>query len=588
MSLTPDPVSFTHVPGDLPQAHARPAVHRRAGLRALGLWLIPLLFLGFFFLYPLFSIFKLSFSPEFAVPGSPIEWMDIWRPFSFTLAQALASTALTLLVGLPAAYLFARIRFPGKGFLRVVIMLPFILPTVVVAAAFNALLGPHGWVNLGLMGLFHLDAPPVQFLNTLWAIFLAHVFYNTTIVTRMVGDAWGQLDPHLEQAAQALGASRWRVFWEVTLPLLRPVILAASLLVFIFDFTSFGVILILGGPHFATLEVSIYIQALQMLNLPLAGVLSLIQLFCTLAMTVIYSRLGGQSFIPLTPRGRLAGERPLRGRLEKVVAGAFLAFLVALLISPLAALVLRSFTRLAADRAQLGPVTPGLTLAYYQELFVNRQGSLFYVPPVDAARNSLIYAGVTVLISLPLGLLAALALRQPARLNRWLDPLLMLPLGTSPVTLGLGFLIAFSTPPVDLRSLPWLLPAAYSLVALPFVVRTLQPALASIPLNLRQSAAVLGASPWQVWREIDLPIVARAGLVSATFAFTIALGEFGATSFLARPEYPTLPVAIYRFLSLPGDLNYGQALAMSTLLMAVCAAGIALIERLRLPGETSF
>jgi thiamine transport system permease protein len=588
MKLAPEPTPLNSRPGDLPRAATRPAFHRKPAWRALVLWLVPLLFLGFFFFYPLFTIFKLSFSPEYAQPGSPILWLDLWRPFSFTLAQALASTALTLLVGLPAAYLFARIRFPGKGFLRVATTLPFILPTVVVAVGFNALLGPRGWVNLGLMSLFHLANPPVQFLNTLWAILLAHIFYNTTIVTRMVGDAWGRLDPHLEQAAQALGANRWRVFWEVTLPLLRPVILAASLLVFIFDFTSFGVILILGGPHFATLEVSIYIQALQMLNLPLAGVLSLIQLLCTLAMTIAYSRLGGQTFIPLSPRGRLSSERPMRGWLEKGVMGAFLAFLAALLISPLAALVLRSFTRLAADRAQLGPVTPGLTLAYYQELFINRQGSLFYVPPVDAARNSLVYAGVTVLISLTLGFLAAYALRQPSRLNRWLDPLLMLPLGTSPVTLGLGFIVAFSVPPVDFRSMPWLLPAAYSLVALPFVVRTVQPALASIPHNLRQSAAVLGASPWRVWREIDLPIVARAGLVSATFAFTIALGEFGASSFLARPEYPTLPVAIYRFLSLPGDLNYGQALAMSTVLMLICAAGIALIERLRLPGEGPF
>jgi thiamine transport system permease protein len=130
-----------------------------------------------------------------------------------------------------------------------------------------------------------------------------------------------------------------------------------------------------------------------------------------------------------------------------------------------------------------------------------------------------------------------------------------------------------------------LVPLAHTLVALPFVVRSLQPALGSIPDSLRQAAAVLGASPLKVWREIDLPIVARAALASAVFAFTISLGEFGATSFLARPEYPTLPIAIYRFLSQPGGLNYGQALAMATLLMTVCGAGILLIERLRLPGE---
>ena len=85
-----------------------------------------------------------------------------------------------------------------------------------------------------------------------------------------------------------------------------------------------------------------------------------------------------------------------------------------------------------------------------------------------------------------------------------------------------------------------------------------------------------------MWREVDLPIVGRALLVAAVFAFTISLGEFGATALVARPQTPTMPVAIYRFLGQPGALNYGQALAMSTLLMLVCAAGMVVIERFRM------
>jgi thiamine transport system permease protein len=187
-----------------------------------------------------------------------------------------------------------------------------------------------------------------------------------------------------------------------------------------------------------------------------------------------------------------------------------------------------------------------------------------------------------------MGTLAAYALNRRSRLNRVIDPLLMLPLGASAVTLGLGFIVTFTRPPLDVRSFPWLIPIAHSLVALPFVVRTLQPALASIPASLRQAAAILGAPPLRVWQEVDLPIVARAALVSGIFSFTIPLGEFGATSFLARPEYPTLPVAIFRFLSQPGALNYGQALAMATLLMLVCALSILVLERVRLPDSTEF
>lgn len=550
--------------------------------RAIWLWIIPLIFLGIFFFLPLGTVFRLAF--QSGVGSALASWQRVLWPLGFTFWQAALSTVLTLVVGLPAAYVFARYEFPGKRLLRVLTTLPFILPTVVVAASFNALLGPRGWANLLLMDWFGLDSPPIQILNSLGAILLAHVFYNTTVVIRVVGSALVQLDPRLEQAARMLGASPVRALREVTLPLLKPALLSATLLVFLFDFTSFGVVLLLGGPRYATLEVEIYIQALQMLNLPLAGLLSAVQLACTLSITVLHSRLSGRRTIPLVPRLRGEGTRRPRGWRERLAIGTLLTLLAGLLVLPLAALGLRSVTRLEAARGERTTVQGGLTLDYYRELFINRRGSLFYVPPIAAARNSLAYAGATVLISLSLGSLAAAALSRPARVNRWLEPLLLLPLGASAVTLGLGFIIVFNKPPLDARSFPLLVPIAHSLVALPFVVRTLQPAMASIPLSLKQAAAVLGASPLRAWLEVDLPIIARAALVSAIFSFTISLGEFGATSFLARPETPTLPVAIYRFLSQPGGLNYGQALAMATLLLAVCALGILAIERLG--GET--
>lgn len=555
---------------------------------ALALWVLPLLFLGLFFFYPLAAVFRLAGQSAFAAGFSTEIWQNVWKPLGFTFWQAGLSTLLTLLVGLPGAYVMGRFIFPGKGLLRALTTLPFILPTVVVAASFNALLGPRGWLNLLLMSIFDLSSPPIQMMNTLGAILLAHVFYNTTVVLRIVGGAWAQLDFRLEQGARVLGASPLRTLWEVTLPLLKPSILAATLLVFLFDFTSFGVILLLGGPRFNTLEVEIYIQTMQMLNLPVAGLLSAIQLLCTLAMVVLYNRFGQRRNIPLAPRLKGEGMRTPHTWHERLLVWGMVALLVILLVSPLAALALRSVTRLDAERGQSALVSPALTLDYYRELFVNRRQSLFYVPPIAAARNSLIYAGVTVVISLSLGFLAAYALGRRGRLNRWLDPLLMLPLGTSAVTLGLGFIVVFNHPPLDVRSFPLLIPLAHSLVALPFCVRTLAPALASIPPSLRGAAGILGASPWQVWKEVDLPILARSALAAAVFAFTISLGEFGATSFLARPDVPTLPVAIYRFLSQPGALNYGQALAMATLLMALCAAGILLLEGLHLPGGSDF
>lgn len=549
------------------------------------LWLFPLAFIGLFFFYPLARILIYSIDASAFTTENLRLTTDV---LLFTLYQAILSTLLTLFVGLPAAYLFARFVFPGKALLRALTAVPFMLPTVVVAAGFNALLGPRGWVNLGLMNVFGFGAPPVQFVGTLGAILLAHVFYNTTIVIRLAGSALSQLDPRLEAAARTLGAEGRRVWWYVTLPLLRPSLLAAGLLVFLFDFTSFGVILLLGGPGFATLEVETYIQALQMLNLPLAGLLSAVQLLCTLVFSVLYTRAVARSSVQINPRAAQYNLRRARELKEKIFVTGLGFLLILFFVLPMLALPLRSVSRLEAARGQRGEVQYGLTTDYYSELFINRRGSLFYVPPVQAALNSLGYAGLTVLLSLLMGFPAASALARPGKLERWLDPLLVLPLGASAVTLGLGFILSFNRPPLQLLASPWLVPLAHTMVALPFVIRTLQPALASIPERLRDAASSLGASPFRAWLAVDWPIIWRASLAAATFAFTVSLGEFGATALLTRPEYPTIPIAIYRFLSQPGGLNYGQAMAMATILMTLATIGILVIERVRLPGAREF
>lgn len=558
------------------------------------LWLPPLVFLLLFYFYPLGSILVVSFTRSDA--GTLGTILDVFRSetvrrvLGFTFWQATLSTVLTVLLGLPGAYLFARYEFPGKSWMQALAGIPFVLPTVVVAVAFNALLGARGWVNIGLMALFDLSQPPIQFTNTLMAILVAHVFYNTTIVLRVVGDFWSHLDPRLGQAAMVLGANRLQTWLRVNLPLLMPAIATAALLVFIFDFTSFGVILLLGGPRYATLEVEIYYQTVSLFNLPLAATLALVQLICTLALTVVYTRLANRVARPVSLRPRTFTQRRLQGWRQRFLAGVYLLTLFILILAPLVALVSRSFFSLNPDVRSGVETARGFTLDFYRELNINRRQSIFFTPPVSAIGYSLTYAAGTVLIALALGLPAAWALaRNPERaLERSLDPILMLPLGTSAVTLGLGFIIALGRPPLDLRTSPLLIPFAHTLVAFPFVVRSLVPALRSIQPRLRDAAMVMGASPLQVWRHVDLPLVGRALLVAATFGFMISLGEFGATALIARPEYPTIPTAVYRLISQPGALNYGQALALSTILMVVTAVGMMAIERFRIADVGEF
>lgn len=538
------------------------------------LWFFPLAFLIIFFFLPLSRIFALSLDTSAL---TSVNLRIAYSALSFTFYQATLSTLLTLLLGLPAAYLFARYEFRGKSLLRALTAVPFMLPTVVVAAGFNALLGPRGLIH----AVLPLSFP---FVGTLWAILIAHVFYNTTIIIRVVGNALSSLDLKLEQAARSLGADSRRVWWNVTLPLLRPSLFAASLLVFLFDFTSFGVILLLGGPQFSTLEVEIYFRVLRLPDLSLAALLSVIQLICTLIFSVFYTRVAARTTVQTAPRSAGSSIRKPRTLRERMFVGVFVFLLASFFLLPLSALPFRSLFRLEADRGQRNEIRYGFTTEYYKELFVNRRGSVFYVPPIRAAINSIGYAGATVVLSLLLSFPAALALARPTRVEKILDPLVMLPLGSSAVMLGLGFIISYGA----WLTSPLLVPFAHTLVALPFVIRTLQPAIASVPERLHQAAASLGASPLQVWKTIDWPILRRSTLAAATFAFTISLGEFGATLLISRPEYPTIPVAIERFLSQPGGLNYGQAMAMATLLMLLTVASILLIEKFRLPGAGEF
>ena len=543
---------------------------------AAGLiYLLPLAFLALFFFYPLFAILRLSFAPDGRLDLSPFRTLvaDPYylRLLAFTTGQAALSTLLTLLAGLPAAYVLAHYQFRGQALLRALTTIPFVLPTMVVAAAFTALLGPQGPLNQGLMAAFGLDAPPIRLQQTLALVLIAHVFYNAAIIVRMVGGFWANLDPRIEEAARVLGAGRWQTFRQVTLPLLLPSIVAASLLIFLFCFTSFGVIMVLGGPQWATLEVEIYYQAVPLFHLPLAAALSLVQMVFTFALMAVYTRVQARSAVPLNLRPAAARQRRPVTRRARLVVWSSIGGLLILLLAPLAALIERSFSL-------EGPYTS----RYYVALFTNPIQSFFFVPPVVAIRNSLAIATATVALSVVIGLVSSYLLSgRPGRLKELLDPLFMLPLGTSAVTRGFGYVIALGQPPLNLRASPLLLPLAHTLVAFPFVVRSLLPVLRGMNPHWREAAAVLGASPAHLVREIDLPIVGRALLVGAVFAFTVSIGEFGATLLIARPNFPTMPVVIYRLMGAQGALNQGQGLAMSTLLMLVCAISLVVIERFR-------
>ncbi|MCE2529328.1 MAG: iron ABC transporter permease [Acidimicrobiia bacterium] len=530
-------------------------------------WLlaIPAVFFGLFFAYPLVRVVLRSLTLDGGLDLSPFVEIatkgSLRRAAWFTVWQATISTLATLLFALPGAYVVARYRFAARRLVRAAVTVPFVLPTVVVGTAFLVLLGPSGPLGVDLR-------------QTVWAILAAHVFFNYAVVVRVVGSFWELIDPKLEEAARMLGATKARTFATVTLPLLLPSIAAAASIVFLFTFTSFGVVLILGGFGYATIEVAVWREATINLDLAASAALAVVQLVGIAAVLSVYSRLQQRHArrLPLRPAGGVA-RRPSTPGERLVVAGA-LASMVLYLGAPIVTLVARSLS-----------TSSGLGLSHYTGLFQSGAGP---VAPTEAILNSVWFAAAAMVPSLVVGLAAAVVIsRRSGRAGARLDTLLMLPLGTSAVTVGFGFLVAFGWP-VDLRTSAWLIPLAHSVVAVPFVIRTVTPVLRSVQPRLLEAASILGASPRRVFQEIELPIIRRAALVGAGFAAAVSLGEFGATAFLIRPDRPTIPTAIFRLLGQPGAATLGQAMALSVILMILTTLIIMTVERQRMEGAGDF
>ena len=538
--------------------------------------ILPLGFLAIFFALPVAGMLARGFAPGGVLDlGGFAEVLSrarTQRIIGFTLAISAAATVISVVVGVPVAHALYRLALPGRRTLRAIVAMPFVLPTVVVGVMFRSLLAEGG--ALGGLGL-----------DGEWGgILAAFVFFNLAVVVRTVGAAWEGLDRRPEEAAATLGAGPATVFRTVTLPALAPSIISAASIVFLFCATAFGVVLTMGGLAYGTVETEIYLLTTALFDLRGAAVLSVVQLVAVVAMLLLADR--ARSRDAGTQRAAKSAIAP--GRVTAYAMGSVIATVlaVAFVAVPVLALVVRSLRRQGE-----------WTLDYY--LALGRVGgadgrSALPVTVWEALGTSWRIAIDATILAVVLGLLVAVLVSRPARSPgglRWrrlLDGVVMLPLGVSAVTVGFGFLITLDRPPLDLRTSPVLIPIAQAIVALPLVVRTLAPVLRAIDDRQRQVAATLGARPWQVLATVDLPIIWRPLLAAVGLALAVSLGEFGATSFLARPDSPTLPVVIYRLIGRPGVDNLGMALAASVILAVVTVTVMGVVERLRVSSVGAF
>jgi len=491
-------------------------------IRTKTLLIAPVVFVSVFFVAPVAnSILRYFRFSEFSnVLGNQslrgVAWFSLW--------QAIISTFLTLAVALPVTWALSRYTFRGSRVTRGILTAPFVLPAVVVAAGVLAITDSRGVVPI------------------LWA----HVVFNVSVVLRIVGPRWSMVNLQLEHAAANLGARPSRTFALVVCPEISAAVISAATLVFIYCFTSFGVIAILGGISRRTLESEIFTQAIRLGNTETATALAILQAIVIGAVFFITRR----SSRPHSSSLHVSAPQPLgtkpRHRATPLLVT---STAVAIVASPLLATIYRSLV-----------VNNRFSFSAWRTIF---SGSLpaLSVSAQSVILTSLLFAIATACICISLALLVATASAPRA--------LFSIPLVVSAATLGIGLIITFDTSPFAWRSERWFIPVIHAVIALPLVIRALEPAAQAIPHSLRNASATLGASPFTTWVRVDLPILKPAILRATGLSMAVSLGEFGATSFLSRSGSTTLPVAIAQLLGRPGVATQQAGFALAALMVLV-------------------
>ena len=537
-------------------------------LRLAIAWAVPLGFVAVLLLWPSLQLLMQAGSSGATVGPSLLAKAPaaIW----FTIWQALVSTGLSMLLGIPTALLLYRRRFFGSRLLRAFMLVPLVLPSIIVAVVFSAF---QNWNTF--YSIFGIQGSQIAWVIT------AHVFVNFALTARIVGSSWAALDVETEEAAALDGAGRFKTLVSVVLPQLRGALLASGTLTFLFTVTSYGIVLTLGGGSIESIETLMAKSALQFLDLGTASVLALVQSAITLAAVVIGGKVAAaQSQIESADLSEPTKRLDRRDWAAVIFVVPTVIFFVLL---PLLNLFFKALTQ-PDDSFGLGN---------FAALAGRGNRNLLNISVFEAIANSMRNLGISTVIAVALGLLAVyLRTRWTTRpkLGRagWLwDFWILLPLGVSPVVIALGWLVTFNQEPFALRA-SWLaIPLIQALLALPLVVRVIQPSIQNLDASIVEASILDGVGPLGSFLRVQLPAIRPVVASAVGFAAIASLGEYGAAAMLTFGDQATLPTVLYQLISRPGSSNYGMAMAASCLLVMLTVAVVLLTATRMKPSAAS-
>lgn len=551
--------------------------------KRVSILIIPLGFLFLFLILPLFNLFvlsiiyknQLSIDNYLSILTHPLNiYFLIWD-----IKQALITTILSVMIGLPFSYMLSSYSFPGKQIIKALITIPFILPPIVVLMSFITVFGTGGWINE--LSISYFGFPFIKIFNTTEGIILAHLFYNIPLIIRITENGWNSMDQELVLVAKSLGSTRLNYLLKVIIPSLLPSLLISSLLVFIYAFNSFAIVLILGGVQYQTLEVRIYSLVKQFFDYNQAAALTMFQLFINICIIIIYIYYNSKYDSPTRPNRY---ERPKKKnifydfsipKLIKIVVLMFNSILVFIIcVVPIIGVIFRSFTDQNGN----------FTLKYFTNLFGTRLLSFIGMKPETMIFNTLVIGLIVLVISISLALLLNYGLNYETEykgspklgFHHLTGLIVIIPLTVSSVSIAFSMFSLYKGSFIYINSSISII-LAHVLIAFPFANRIIASARSNIDRTYLTVGQSLGLSRTMTFIKIEIPLLFPYIIVAGLFSLAISIGEFGATNFIAKGDFATIPVGIYRLIN---SRNIGEAAAFSSILIGVTLLLFVIIEKI--------
>jgi iron(III) transport system permease protein len=557
--------------------------------RRLGGWILFLLIFAFFAAFLVWPIWLTVRGAFWSPAGLTVAYVaevfqhPLYRQGLINaLKVAVATTTLVFLIAIPLAVLAQRYNFPGKGLFSATVLVPMILPPFVGAIGMRMILGQWGSLN-ALLRSVGLLAPGEGFdwlgHGQFWGVVIIEALHLYPILYLNALAALANLDPTMDEAAMNMGASPWRRFRKITLPLITPGLFAGGTIVFIWSFTELGTPLMFDYSRHAAVQVFNGIKEIGADN-PFPYALTAVMLIVSGGLYGFSKWMwGGRSFATAGRATVASATKDLRG------GKGLLALLPFAVVTGLAILPHISVVLMSLSSDWYGTILPtGATLEHFRTALGHR----LTVPSIS---NSMRYAGGAMIVDLIFGVaIAYIVVRSKWRSRALIDTLAMLPLAVPGLVMAFGYM-AMTRPgewfdfldPVDNPFA--LLVIAYAVRRLPYVVRSAAAGLQQVSQELEYAALNLGASMGRVLRRITVPLISANLLAGGLLAFSFAMLEVSDSLMLAQrqPQYP-ITKAIYELFQLMGDGRYiASALGVwAMVFLAITIASVTVLMGRRL------